>query len=120
MAKILIVEDESRTAEHLRKSLERQGYTVFLALTGNDALRIYPQEMPDVVLLDLGLPDINGREVLKAIKANAPQIKVVVISGYGEQDVIDEVLKLGADHYLTKPFIPPKLYQFLKEILAHA
>ncbi|MFA4889215.1 MAG: response regulator [Candidatus Omnitrophota bacterium] len=118
MAKILVVEDEARISGGFKQTLERKGHTVFIAATGADALSIYPKEMPEVVLLDLGLPDINGRHVLTHIKAHAPQIKVVVVSGYGDQDIIDEVMKLGADHFLVKPVIPPKLHQFLEELLA--
>ena len=116
MPKILLVEDELKMVENLKKAFIAKGYEVVVAMTGTDALVLYPKENPDVVLLDLGLPDMNGRDVLKDIKSKTPQLKVVVVSGYGEKTVEAELLSLGADYFLSKPVFPPKLFAVLNEV----
>ena len=117
MAKILIIDDEEQLCEFIKSYLEKRGYEIVVALSGKDALNACPKENPDLVLLDLGLPDMDGRDVLKEIKAKMPRIKVMVISAYREQSTRDELAKLGADHFLGKPFVVPKLYDSVKEIL---
>lgn len=116
MAKILIVDDEGQTVEYMKPPLEKRGYAVIYALTGKEALEIYPKENPDVVLLDLGLPDIDGRQVLKEIKSKAGHIQIVVISGYKDAQTKEELKRLGADYFLGKPIMPPELYGLLEKI----
>ncbi|HAH20186.1 MAG: hypothetical protein A2Y00_10400 [Omnitrophica WOR_2 bacterium GWF2_43_52] len=117
MAKILIVEDEELACEAITAFLEKRGYETAVALTGKDGLAAYPRENPDLVLLDLGLPDMDGREILKEIKEKMPKIKVMVISAYKEEPIRDELAKLGADYFLGKPSPLPKLYEAVQEIL---
>jgi CheY-like chemotaxis protein len=117
MTKILLIDDEIQMVEYIKPSLERRGYAVTTAATGKEALAVYPKENPDLVLLDLGLPDMNGRDVLKDIKAKASQIKVVVISGYSDPDTKKELTALGADYFLNKPVLPLRLYGLIKEIM---
>jgi DNA-binding response OmpR family regulator len=116
MTKILLIEDERQTVEYMKPSLEKRGWVVAVAFSGQEALDIFGKENPDIVLLDLGLPDINGRDVLKEIKDKAPQVKVVVLSGYNDAETKAEVGKLGADYFLGKPVMPPKLYELLEKI----
>jgi DNA-binding response OmpR family regulator len=116
MPKILLVEDEIRMAENLKQVFTIKGYEVVLATTGKDAIELYQKENPDVVLLDLGLPDINGRDVLKDIKAKRPELKVIIVSGYADTNVQEELTKLGADYFLSKPVMPSKLYGVLNEV----
>lgn len=117
MAKILLIDDEEFTSGLIKSYLEKRGYEVAMAHSGADGLNAYPKENPDLVLLDLGLPDMNGREILKDIKAKMPKIKVVVISAYKEQHIRDDIAKLGVDYYLVKPFTTLKLYEIVQEIL---
>ena len=117
MAKILIIDDEASACEFIKASLEKRGYEIAVALTGKDGLTAYPRENPDLVLLDLGLPDMNGREILKEIKEKMPKIKVMVISAYKAQSTRDELVKLGADYFMGKPFAIPKLCEAVQEIL---
>lgn len=119
MAKILVIDDEEAVCEFIKAYLEKRGYQVAVALTGKEALSAYPGQNPDLVLLDLGLPDMNGREILQDIKAKMPRIKVMVISAYKEQSTRDELAKLGADYFMGKPFVIPKLYEAIQEILKH-
>jgi two-component system KDP operon response regulator KdpE len=117
MAKVLIVDDEPEVTEFIKRSLERRGFEVVVATTGQQALDLYPQENPQVVLLDLGLPDINGRDVLKEIKSKSLQIKVMIVSGYTDQNTKQELISMGADSFLDKPIIPTKIADAIKEIL---
>jgi CheY-like chemotaxis protein len=117
MPKILVIDDEAQMCEFIKAYLEKRGFEVAVALSGKEALNAYPKENPDLVLLDLGLPDMNGREILKDIKAKMPQIKVLVMSAYKDQATRDELVRLGADHFLGKPVITPKLYEAVQEIL---
>lgn len=117
MAKILLIDDEEFTSGLIKSYLEKRGYEVAMAHSGKDGMSAYPKENPDLVLLDLGLPDMNGREILKDIKAKMPKIKVMVISAYKEQHIRDDIAKLGADYYLVKPFTTQKLYETVQEIL---
>ena len=117
MAKILIIDDEESACEFIKSYLEKRGYEIAVALTGNEGLAAYPRENPDLVLLDLGLPDMDGREILKEIKEKMPKIKVMVISAYKEEPIRDELAKLGADYFLGKPSPLPKLYEAVQEIL---
>jgi two-component system KDP operon response regulator KdpE len=114
--KILIVDDEPEIAELIKPILELKGYTVVSVQTGQDALDIYPKENPDVILLDLGLPDIDGREVLKNIKLKSPQAKIIIVSGYSDTKTQQELISQGADYFLSKPVIPSKLVGALSDI----
>ena len=120
MAKILIIDDEERMNEYIKTYLGKRGFEIVAALTGRGALDIYVKENPDIILLDLGLPDMDGREVLKEIKAESPQFKIVVISAYKDDDTKNELFQLGADYFLGKPFAPPDLYNLLNKIIEQA
>lgn len=102
-ATVLVVEDDSQLMRFLRASLGSQGYRVIEAATGNDALREAATRVPEVVLLDLGLPDLDGVEVTRRLREWSA-VPVIVLSARGqERDKID-ALDAGADDYLTKPF----------------
>jgi DNA-binding response OmpR family regulator len=102
--RLLIVEDEDRIAAFLVKGLRAHGYAVTLARTGRDGLRLAGELEPDGVILDLGLPDIDGVEVLRRLRTRRSAMPVLVLTA--RDQVRDKVqgLDLGADDYLTKPF----------------
>ena len=105
-AKIFIVEDEEDIIELLRHNLAREGYQVFTATTGEEAIKNVPSRMPDLVLLDLMLPGIDGLEVCRELK-RAPQtagIPIIMVTAKGEESDIVAGLELGADDYIIKPF----------------
>lgn len=116
MPKILLIEDEERMSEYLKEGLTKRGFEVLVALTGKQAQELYHKEKPEVILLDLGLPDMDGRDLLKNIKVELPQTKIIVISAYKSQDTRQELLRKGADYFLGKPFLPPALYELLEKI----
>jgi CheY-like chemotaxis protein len=117
MHKILIVDDEEMMCLVVKDFLREAGYEIAVASNGKEACSLYPQVNPDLILLDLGLPDMNGREVLKDVKAKMPHIKIVIISAYADQKTKDELLSLGADFFLAKPFMPEELQETVKEAL---
>src|SRR5262249_44508118 len=106
--KILIVEDESSISEPLARALEREGFDVDLADTAEGALEAFRTRRPDLVLLDVMLPDGDGRDVLRELRRDS-RVPVVMLTARGEE--VDRVLglELGADDYVTKPFSAAEL-----------
>jgi two-component system, OmpR family, response regulator RegX3 len=101
--KLLIVEDEASYVEALEVALEREGFEVTAAATGRTALASFETEAPDLVLLDLMLPELSGLDVLREIRQQSDVPVIVVSAKDSEADVVT-ALELGADDYLTKPY----------------
>ena len=101
---ILIVEDDPSILVGLRMNLEMEGYVVSTATDGNAAIELFSGHKPDLVLLDLMLPELNGFEVLEWIRAQAPETQVMILSARDAQSDKILGLDLGADDYITKPF----------------
>ena len=101
---ILIVDDEALTLRTIGRALESEGFEVFLAMSGEEALTTLAEEKPDLALLDVVLPGINGIEVLRQAKKLSPATIVVMMSAYHVVDRAVEAMKLGAYDYLIKPF----------------
>jgi two-component system KDP operon response regulator KdpE len=101
--KILIVDDEDSIRRFLRVALASQAYTIFEASTGQDALSSIATNKPDIIILDLGLPDIDGIEVTRLLREWA-QIPIIILSVRGAENDKIAALDAGADDYLTKPF----------------
>jgi two-component system phosphate regulon response regulator PhoB len=104
--RILVVEDEHDIAELLRYNLTKNGYSVMLALNGEDALRLARQTPPDLVLLDLMLPGMDGLDVCRVLKGD-PQtagVPIIMVTAKGEETDIVTGLELGAHDYISKPF----------------
>jgi two-component system KDP operon response regulator KdpE len=117
-ARVLVVDDEPQIRRFLSVSLGLHEYTVVEAQTGNEAIRLCTTAQPDLVILDLGLPDMDGREVLSRIREWS-QVPVIVLSvRFDEQDKID-ALDRGADDYVTKPFSMGELLARMRNALRH-
>ena len=104
--KILMADDEPEVLEIMSKKITQEGYDVILALDGQEAWEKIQSESPDVVLLDLNMPKMNGFEVLKALRDHPSSEKwqpVIIISTRGELEDIQKGLSLEAEHYLVKP-----------------
>jgi len=114
MATVLVVEDERDIRDMLRRFLERSGCSVLTAATGAEAMRLLTTSSPDLVLLDLGLPDVDGIDILgEAI----PTIPVVVLTARSDTQDRIEGLRLGADDYIVKPFSPTEVVLRVKAVL---
>jgi len=116
---VLIVEDEPQVTKFLRASLESHGYRVIDTASGKQAVRLATQYVPDLVLLDLGLPDLDGLEVTRQIRSWS-RLPVIVVSARGQERQKVEALDAGADDYLTKPFSLPELLARIRVALRHA
>jgi two-component system response regulator PilR (NtrC family) len=102
--RILIIDDEDVLQDVLTSLLTREGYSLLNARTGHEGLDLVAREQVDLVLLDLMLPDIKGQEVLERIHQRNPEIVVVVITAYSSVESAIEAMRLGAFHYIPKPF----------------
>ena len=117
--KILVVDDEEDILELLKFNLSREGYQVLCAVSGEQALRLVRSENPDLIMLDLMLPGIDGLEVTRRLK-NDPDTKnlpIVMLTAKGEEADIVTGLELGADDYITKPFSPRVLIARIRAVL---
>jgi len=119
MSKILIVEDDPDIRELLRFNLEKAGYTLFLAEDGEKALTLARKHSPDIILLDLMLPGVDGLEVCRTLKKDPElqRIPVIMVTAKGEE--LDRVvgLELGADDYVVKPFSLREVVLRIRKIL---
>ena len=117
--KILVIDDEEDILELLKYNLSREGYQVSCAATGEDALRQVASGLPDLIILDLMLPGMDGLEVARTIKADplTKDTPIVMLTAKGEEADIVTGLELGADDYITKPFSPRVLLARVRAVL---
>ena len=116
---ILVVDDEASLRRLLRTSLSAHGYRVLEAATAQAAIESVSNDAPEIVLLDLGLPDRDGLEVVRRLRAGGATVPVIVLSSRSDERGKVEALDLGADDYLTKPFGMPELLARLRAALRH-
>ena len=114
--RILVVDDERRMVGFIRLNLEQDGFQVIEAYNGTEALDRLRDSLPDLILLDLMMPDIDGFEVLRTIR-EVSQVPVIMLTAKGEEDDVVKGLELGADDYVTKPFSPRELVSRVKAVL---
>lgn len=115
-ATVLVVEDERKLRELVRSYLERAGFTVLSTGSGAEAITMAAAAEPDLVVLDLGLPDVPGETVARELRAVSPVPIVMLTAKSGEEDRIAG-LELGADDYVTKPFSPRELVLRIQAVL---
>jgi len=118
-AKILIVDDDKNIRNAIRLCLEAEGYAVDQAVNGADALECIHRNVPDLVLLDLAMPGMDGMTVLAELKTLWPQrtTRIVVITAHGSVKIAIEAMRLGASDFLEKPFVPASLRQRVASVL---
>ena len=114
--KILVVDDEERMARFIRLNLEHDGFLVIEAYRGMDGIRILREQLPDLILLDVMMPDIDGFEVLRMVR-EVSSVPVIMLTAKGEEDDRIKGLEMGADDYITKPFSPRELTSRVKAVL---
>lgn len=117
--RILVIDDEPPIRKLLRMGLSSQGYHVLEAPDARAALDLLGREEPDIVVLDLGLPDMKGHDLLRVIRERREAVPVVVLSSRGDEAGVVEAFDLGADDYVTKPFGMNELLARLRAALRH-
>lgn len=101
---ILVIEDDTDLSDLIRSVLERENYRVLCAATGREGIRLNDRDNPDLILLDLHLPEMDGIAVLRTIRRYDDQVLVIVLTGYASPDTIREAADLNVCEYLSKPF----------------
>lgn len=117
MALILVVDDSSIVRRNLRLILEKSGHVVIEAQDCNEALELYRNHHVDLVTMDIQMPGKSGIEAVRIIKEFDPEARIVMISSIEQRNLIYEAIKLGAKHYIVKPFTDEKVNQVIKSIL---
>ena len=121
MSKLLIVDDEIDIREFAKRFFVKRGIDVHTASGGSEALKIIDKENPDLVLLDVQMEEINGIEVLKRLRDAQNNIKVIMVTGADQQEVINEANSLGVKGYVHKPLVLEELEKIvLAELNADA
>ena len=118
MSKLLVVDDEIAVCDILRHFFAKQGYEVFIATKGEEALAIAAREQPQLILLDVKMPMMSGIEVLRKLHARQDPAKVMMVSAVHDEHVVDEARKLGAIDFVVKPFHLDYLEQVVLKKLA--
>jgi two-component system KDP operon response regulator KdpE len=118
-ATILVIDDEPPIRRLLRTSLASQGFQVTEAANGKDALAEIERSRPDLVILDLGLPDMDGSEVIRLLRGGGNAVPILVLSSRSDEKGKVEALDLGADDYVTKPFGTAELFARIRAALRH-
>jgi putative two-component system response regulator len=104
MIKLVVIDDDDMICSNLKRFLDKKGYIVYTALTGEVGIKLIREISPHVVLLDIVLPDISGIEVLRQLKEHDMTIRVIMITAMTDKKIMEEANKLGASDYVTKPF----------------
>lgn len=119
MKKLLIVDDEPNIVMSLEYAFQKQGYHVFIARDGSEALVIMEKEIPDVVVLDIMMPQVDGYETIQVIKNNPAyaKSKIIFLSAKSKPADVEKGLSLGADLYFTKPFSVKKLIDAVDNLI---
>ena len=118
--KIMIIEDDDFLVQMYATKLELQGYEVITAGDGKQALKLIKKSIPDLILLDLNLPVMDGFQVLEALKKDdaTKAVPVLVLTNYGQKEHVDRCLSLGAADYLIKAhFVPSEVVDKIKSLL---
>ena len=121
MLKLLVVDDEEEICDFLRSFFEERNFKVSTALSGEEALKKMETEQPDVCLLDIKMPGLDGIQVLKEVKRRFPRIKVIMVTAIETTEKIEEAVRMGADNYITKPlsleYLEKDVHQKISEMI---
>ena len=117
--KVLIADDDAELRELIAFTLGQAGYLVIKASDGPGAVRLFAEESPDLVVLDINMPGLSGFQVCEAIRAHS-RVPVMMLTVRGEEEDLVRALGLGADDYLTKPFSPRTLLARIRALLRRA
>jgi CheY-like chemotaxis protein len=116
--KILIIDDEPEICRMVTEFLFDAGYSASYALNGPDGLARVKKDLPSLILLDIGMPGMDGTEVMRLIHEQFPAIPVVVLTGHRDTETVKKMIGLGASEYLTKPInLETLLNQFVRDMI---
>lgn len=116
--KILIVDDSASIRKSLRELLEKNEYQVVgEAGTGIEGIKLFTAISPDAVMLDIIMPQLGGVETLRMLRSLNKDVKIIMVSALDSLDRVNECLKLGANHYILKPFEEDKVIEIMKKIM---
>ncbi len=116
MESILVIDDEKPILNMFKLLLGFYGYTVLTAENGEEGIRIFRKESPPIVFLDIKMPGIDGREVLKQIREIDHNAEVIIMTGHGDKELEREVMNLQANDYINKPFQNDSLDEAMKRL----
>lgn len=114
---VLVVDDAAFMRMMIRDILAKEGYVIHEAVNGRDAVEKYSELQPDLVTMDITMPEMSGLEALRAIRAADAAARVLMVSAMGQQKMIVEALESGAMDFLVKPFQPTKVLETVKKCL---
>ncbi|MDB5250512.1 MAG: response regulator [Segetibacter sp.] len=118
--KILIAEDDSLILKTMEFCLKREGHEIIACIDGMEAMGKIEETKPDLIILDIMLPYFSGLEIVGKIKQELNAVPVIVISAMGQQEVVEEAMRLGADEYISKPFNITELVSHIARLTATA
>ncbi|MCM0650472.1 response regulator [Clostridium swellfunianum] len=117
-SRVLIVDDAAFMRMMIKDILEKNGFQVIgEANNGLKAVEIYKKEKPDVVTMDITMPDMDGIEAVKAIKAFDPAAKIIMCSAMGQQTMVMDAIRAGAKDFIVKPFQPDRVLEAIRKVL---
>lgn len=120
MAKILIVDDAAFMRMMIKDILTKNGYEVVAeAANGVEAVELYKSHQPDLVTMDITMPEMDGIEAVKQIKAVNPAAKVIMCSAMGQQSMVMDAIKAGANDFIVKPFQADRVLEAVKKIVGN-
>jgi two-component system chemotaxis response regulator CheY len=114
---VLVVDDAAFMRMMIRDILSKEGYTIQEAVNGRDAVEKYDELHPDLVTMDITMPEMSGLDALRTIREHDPAARVLMVSAMGQQKMIVEALEAGAMDFLVKPFQPTKVLETVKKCL---
>jgi two-component system, chemotaxis family, chemotaxis protein CheY len=118
-SRVLIVDDAAFMRMMIKDILEKNGFQVIgEANNGLKAVELYKKEKPDIVTMDITMPDMDGIEAVKAIRAFDPAAKVIMCSAMGQQTMVMDAIRAGARDFIVKPFQPDRVLEAIRKVLA--
>ena len=118
MAKVLLVDDAAFMRMRCARLLREEGHDVIEAANGREALDMYQSERPDAVLMDITMPEMDGLEALRAIRAVDPHAQVAMLTAMGQQAIVIEAIKSGARDFVVKPFEKDRVLAAVAKLVA--
>ncbi len=117
MIKFLIVDDEPDVVDSVSELFTLRNYNVVTATSGTQALEMVKKENPNIIILDIRMPDINGIDVLKEVKKSHPKTRVIMLTGVEDESTKNMAMGLGASGYLTKPYSYSELLEMSRKLI---